>query len=58
MTVSKEQFTDRFYRALSVNSKTLGTESTLEPYMQPSIAETFYALTEEMLQQGVDMLLG
>jgi 16S rRNA (guanine527-N7)-methyltransferase len=57
MTVSKEQFTDRFYRALSVNSKTLGTESSLEPYMQLSIAETFYALTEEMLRVNAFMNL-
>ncbi len=57
MTVSKEQFTDRFFRALSVNSKTLGTDNALEPYMQPSVAETFYTLTEEMLRVNAFMNL-
>ena len=57
MTVSKEQFTDRFFRALSQNSKTLGTESALEPYMQPAVADTFYALTEEMLRVNTFMNL-
>ena len=40
MTISKEQFTERFFRALSVNSDTLGTAQALEPYMTAEIAET------------------
>ena len=57
MTISKEQFTDRFYRALAVNSGTLGTDHALDPYMQPDIADTFYALTEEMLRVNAFMNL-
>ena len=57
MTVTKEQFTDRFFRALSVNSQTLGTEHALEPYMQTAIADKFFALTEEMLRVNAFMNL-
>lgn len=57
MTVTKEQFTDRFFRALSVNSQTLGTDHALEPYMQTAIADTFFALTEEMLRVNAFMNL-
>ena len=57
MTISKEQFTERFFRALSVNSDTLGTAQALEPYMTAEIAETFYALTEEMLRVNAYMNL-
>ena len=48
MTISKEQFTERYLRALEVNGDTLGTPDALKPYMQPQLAERFYALTEEM----------
>lgn len=59
MTLSKEQFTDRFFRALSVNGRTLGTDAdnALKPYMQSHIADTFYALTEEMLRVNTFMNL-
>ncbi len=57
MTVTKEQFRERFFRALSVNNKTLGTDNALEPYMQPTVADTFYALTEEMLRVNAFMNL-
>ena len=57
MTISKEQFTERFFRALSVNSDTLGTAQALEPYMTAEIAETFFALTEEMLRVNAYMNL-
>ena len=57
MTVSREQFTDRFFRALEVNGDTLGTPDALKPYMQTAIADTFYALTEEMLRVNEHMNL-
>ena len=62
MTISKEQFTDRFFRALAANGDTLGTaagdgSNALKPYMQTEIAETFYALTEHMLSVNEHMNL-
>ena len=57
MTISKEQFQERFFRALSVNCTTLDAEHTLQPYMQTEIADTFYALTEEMLRVNAYMNL-
>ena len=57
MTISKEQFQDRFFRALAVNCNTLGTPDALKPYMQADIADTFYALTEEMLRVNAYMNL-
>ena len=57
MTISKEQFTDRFFRALAANSDTLGVHDALKPYMQPQIADTFYALTEHMLKVNEHMNL-
>ena len=57
MTISKEQFQDRFFRALEVNGSTLGTPDALAPYMQKDIADTFYALTEEMLRVNAFMNL-
>lgn len=58
MTISKEQFTDRFFRALAANSDTLASGSdALKPYMREEIAETFYALTEHMLKVNEHMNL-
>ena len=57
MTVSREQFTDRFFRALEVNGDTLGTPDALKPYMQTALADTFYALTEHMLAVNEHMNL-
>lgn len=57
MTISKEQFKDRFFRALNINSSTLGTPDALKPYMQDAVAQTFYELTEEMLRVNAFMNL-
>ncbi len=57
MTISKAQFQDRFFRALEINCSTLGTPDALKPYMQADIADTFYALTGEMLRVNAFMNL-
>ncbi|MBQ7298728.1 MAG: 16S rRNA (guanine(527)-N(7))-methyltransferase RsmG [Clostridia bacterium] len=57
MTISKEQFRERFLRALAVNCDTLGVPDALQPYMTEKIADTFYALTDEMLRVNAYMNL-
>ena len=57
MNLTKDQFTDRLFRAFEKNSDTLGTPDALKPYMQQQIADTFYALTGEMLRVNAYMNL-
>ncbi|MBE6658461.1 MAG: 16S rRNA (guanine(527)-N(7))-methyltransferase RsmG [Ruminococcaceae bacterium] len=57
MTVTKEQFKDRLFRAFDANSATLGTPGALDAYCKEPIADRFYALTEEMLRVNEHMNL-